>query len=103
LESFTLYQVNEYIRRVIALNFKEPIWVEAEISQCNESKGNYYIDLIHKDVDSDQVTANAQANLWLSSFKFIKRKIGVVIHELLQEGRTVRLKCKVDFHERYGL
>lgn len=103
MESFTLYQVNEYIRRVIALNFKEPIWVEAEISQCNESRGNYYIDLIDKDEQSDQVSANAQANLWQSSFKFIKRKIGVVIHELLQEGRTVRLKCKVDFHERYGL
>ncbi len=103
MESFTLYQVNEYIRRVIALNFKEPIWVEAEISQCNESRGNYYIDLIDKDEKSDQVSANAQANLWQSSFKFIKRKIGVVIHELLQEGRTVRLKCKVDFHERYGL
>ncbi len=103
MESFTLYQVNEYIRRVIALNFKEPIWVEAEISQCNESRGNYYIDLIDKDEQSDQVTANAQANLWQSSFKFIKRKIGPVIHELLQEGRTVRFKCKVDFHERYGL
>lgn len=103
MESFTLYQVNEYIRRVIALNFKEPIWVEAEISQCNVAKGNYYIDLIDKDENSDQVTANAQANLWQSSYKFIKRKIGIVIDELLQEGRTVRFKCKVDFHERYGL
>ncbi len=103
MESFTLYQVNEYIRRVIALNFREPIWIDAEISQCKESRGNYYIDLIDKDEITLQVNANAQANLWQSSFRFIKRKIGDVIYELLQEGRSVRLKCKVEFHERYGM
>ena len=103
MESFTLYQVNEYIRRVIALNFREPIWIDAEISQCKESRGNYYIDLIDKDEITLQINANAQANLWKSSFRFIKRKIGDVIYELLQEGRSVRLKCKVEFHERYGM
>ena len=75
MESFTLYQVNEYIRRVIALNFKEPIWVEAEISQCNESRGNYYIDLIDKDEQSDQVSANAQANLGRAVLSLLSAKL----------------------------
>ena len=29
--SYSLYELNEYINRVVALNFSEPIWVDCEI------------------------------------------------------------------------
>lgn len=102
MESYTLFQVNEYIRRVIALNFREPLWVEAEIIQSKASNGNYYIELVEKDANSHAVIAQASAALWAKNYHFIKRKIGDVIGELLAEGTQVRLKCRVDFNERYG-
>ena len=102
MESYSLFQLNEYIRRVIALNFREPIWIEAEIIQCKDSKGNIYIELAEKDEKSNEVLAQASAAIWYNNFQFIKRKLGDVLYQLLKEGTQVRLKCRVDFNERFG-
>lgn len=53
--SYSLYELNEYIRRVVALNFPEPIWVHCEIAQIKEVRGNVYLDLIHHDEGSDEI------------------------------------------------
>lgn len=102
MESYTLFQVNEYIRRVIALNFREPLWIEAEIVQAKDSRGNYYIDLIEKEASSDKIIAQAGAVVWTRNFGFIRKKIGDLIFDLLRDGTQVRLKCRIDFNERYG-
>ncbi len=102
MESYTLFQLNEYIRRVIALNFREPLWIEAEIVQCRESKGNFYLELVEKDDTSDKVIAQATAAIWYKNYQFIKRKLGEVIYDLLKDGTAVRIKCRIDFNERYG-
>lgn len=102
MESYSLYQLNEYIRRVIALNFREPLWIEAEIVQCKDSKGNIYLELAEKDEKSNEVIAQASAAIWYKNYQFIKRKLGDVIFQLLKDGTQVRLKCRVDFNERYG-
>ena len=102
MESFSLFELNEYIRRVIALNFQEPIWVHGEISQISESRGNYYLEIIEKKENSDEIIAQSSAALWYKSFMFLKRKIGPGISSLLQDGIQVKLKINLDFHERYG-
>lgn len=103
MESYSLYQLNEYIRRVIALNFREPLWIEAEISQIKNSRGNLYLELIEKDEDGDDIIAQTSAVIWYRNFKFIEKKLGDIVHDLLEDGTQVRIKCKVDHHERYGL
>lgn len=102
MESYTLFQLNEYVRRVIALNFREPLWIEAEIAQIKDSRGNQYLELIEKDEEGEGVIAQCSAAIWYRQFQFIKRKLGDIVYDLLEEGTQVRLKCKVDFHERYG-
>lgn len=101
MEAYSLYQLNEYIRRVIALNFREPLWIEAEISQVKDSRGNHYLELIEK--EGDNIIAQTSAVIWYRSFKFIEKKIGDLIYDILEDGTQVRLKCTVDYHERYGL
>lgn len=103
MESYSLFQLNEYIRRVIALNFREPLWIEAEIIQCRESKGNYYIELVQKDEKSDKVLAQASAAIWYKNYQFIKRKLGDLVNDLLADGTELRIKCKIDYNERYGM
>ncbi len=103
MESYSLYQLNEYIRRVIALNFREPLWIEAEISQAKNSRGNFYLELIEKDEEGDGIVAQTSAVIWYRNFKFIEKKLGDIVHDLVQDGTQVRLKCKIDYHERYGL
>jgi len=103
LESYTLHELNEYIRRVIALNFTDAIWIQAEISQIKSSKGQLYLDLIEKDEVSDKVIAQSQAIIWYKSYLFLKKKMGNLLDSILVDGVEVKLKVKVEFHERYGM
>ena len=103
MKSYSLFELNEYIKRVIALNFEEAIWIKAEISQVKESRGSVYIDLIQKDENGDTVIAQASAAIWYKSFLFIKKKLGELTDSILQDGIEVNVKVKVDFHERYGM
>jgi exodeoxyribonuclease VII large subunit len=98
--SYTLLELNQYIRRVIALNFDQPVWIEAEISQAGTSRGHWYIDLIQK--ADDQIVAQCQAALWANVYQFLKRKSPVAPEDLLRPGLAVKLKVNVDYHERYG-
>jgi exodeoxyribonuclease VII large subunit len=98
--SYTLLELNQYIRRVIALNFDQPLWIEAEISQAGTSRGHWYIDLIQK--ADDQIVAQCQAALWANVYHFLKRKSPVAPEDLLRPGLAVKLKVNVDYHERYG-
>lgn len=85
------------------MNFQEPIWVHGEISQINESRGNFYLEIIEKKEGTEEVIAQSSAALWYKSYMFLKKKIGPGISSLLQDGIQVKLKINIDFHERYGL
>ncbi len=100
---YSLYELHQYIRQTIALNFDEPIWIEAEIAQVSFSGRHAYLDLWQKDENTDQVTAQASAVIWADKLSFIKRKSGDLFHDLMMPGVSVLIKVKPDFHERYGL
>lgn len=103
MEAYSLFEVNQYIKRVIALNFDEPIWVECEINQVSNSRGNLYIELIEKDESSDQIVAKSSATLWYRQYLFIKKKLDKLTESILTEGIKVKLKVTVVFSERYGM
>ncbi|KXK40875.1 MAG: exodeoxyribonuclease VII large subunit [Saprospiraceae bacterium] len=102
-ESYTLYELNEYIKRVIALNFPELIWVNCEIASVKEVKGNVYLDLVYHDDKSDEVTAQMQASIWYKTHLFLKNKLGALLPSLLSGGTHVLIKVFVAFNERYGM
>jgi exodeoxyribonuclease VII large subunit len=101
--SYTLFELNEYIRRVVALNFAEPIWISCEISQVKEVRGNVYLDLVYHDEETEEITAQIQASIWFKSFLFIKNKLGDLLPSILKPGSDVLIKATVEFNERYGL
>ncbi|MBK8556099.1 MAG: exodeoxyribonuclease VII large subunit [Lewinellaceae bacterium] len=99
--SYTLYDLNEFIRRVLALNFREPIWITAEVAACKPSRSHFYLDLIQK--GDDDVVAQAAAVLWANTYRKQRLSLGNALDEVLREGLELRLLVRVDFHERYGL
>lgn len=103
METATLYELNEHLRRVIALNFEEPLWIRCEIGQVKESRGHYYFELVEKEPDGDTIRAQSSAVLWRSTHRTLSRKLGPVLNEILIDGVEVRINVRVDFHERYGL
>jgi exodeoxyribonuclease VII large subunit len=101
VESHSLYELNEYVKRVIALNFPQPVWINCEIAQIKEVRGNVYLDLVEQD-SLDNVIAQASAVIWHKSNIFIKNKLGRLANSLLQPGSEVKLKVIIEFNERYG-
>jgi exodeoxyribonuclease VII large subunit len=103
LEAFSLLEVNQYVRRVLALNFEEPFWVECEINSVSNSRGNIYLNLIEKAENSEEVVASNSAQIWYRQFLFIKKKLGGLEDSILQSGIKVKLKVNLSYSERYGL
>lgn len=103
MQSYSLFELNEHIRRIFALNFQEAIWIRCEIAQINASRGHYYLNLIEKSEGNDTVIAQSSAVIWASTYRKLRREHKKTLDGLLQNGVAVLLKAKVDFDERYGL
>lgn len=100
METLSLSRLNEYLRRVITLNFSEPLWINAELVQCNLNKGNYYIELAERDASTSDILAQSVAVIWKTTWVNLKSRINA---DILREGNKLRLKVLVDYHIRYGL
>lgn len=101
--SYSLYELNEYIRQVLALNFSEALWVRSELAQVKYSRGHCYLTLVQKDEAGNGIVAQSQAVIWALKLRQLKKKLGFEFETVLQEGMEVLLQVKVDFHERFGL
>jgi exodeoxyribonuclease VII large subunit len=102
--SVTLLELTEHLRQVVALNYREPLWIMAEVAQANASRGHLYLDLIEKNADSEEgIVAQVPAIVWARDWQQMRRQHGATLDEALREGRSIRCRVRVDFHERYGL
>ena len=48
-EHVTLLELNRLVREVIESEMPNEYWVEAELSECRESRGHCYMELVQKD------------------------------------------------------
>ena len=103
MDSYTLYDLNEYIRQVMHLNFPDTLWVKAEVAQIKESRGQYYLTLIQKSEDSEKTIAQIDAMIWGQTYWLLRKRLKNTLSELLQEGLELLLNVRIDFNERYGL
>lgn len=99
---YSLFDLNEHIRRALALNFQQPVWIAAEIAQAGQSRGHFYLDLVQKGADDD-IVAQSQAVLWANDYRKLRAISGLQLDAVLREGLEVKMQVRVDFHERYGL
>ena len=100
--AYPLSELTEHLKRVVALNFPETVWVLAEISQLSYSKGHCYLDLIQKG-EFDQVIAQSRCAIWERQLKKLSRQYTNILPSVLQTGIEVKLSVKVDFSDRYGI
>jgi len=101
--SYSLFELNEYIRRVFALNFQDAIWIRCEIAQINASRGHHYLNLIEKSAEGESIIAQSSAVLWASKYRQLRRQHKKILSDLLQDGVAVLIQVKIDYDERYGL
>lgn len=103
MKSTTLFELNEYLKRVIALNFQEAIWLQCEISNSALRRGQMYLDLVEKNPSSSDIIAQSKATIWDRNLRQLTDRYGNMLFDILSEGSEVNIRVKVVFHERYGL
>jgi len=101
-ETLTLLELNSLVRMTIERTLNREYWVEAELSECRESKGHCYMELIQKDEHSNTPVARAQAKCWRSTWAMVSPYFTRITGQQLRAGMKVRLKVYAQFHEAYG-
>ena len=98
----TLYELNSLVREVIECEMPSEYWVEAELSECRESRGHCYMELIQKDELSATPIAKASARCWASKWMLVRPYFERTTGQQLHAGMKVLLKVYAQFHEAYG-
>ena len=80
----------------------EEYWVEAELSECRETRGHCYMELIQKDELSATPVAKAQAKCWANKWLTIRPYFERITGQQLHAGMKVLLQVYPQFHEAYG-
>ena len=90
------------VRESIELSMPDEYWVEAELSECRESRGHCYMELIQKDELSATPIAKASAKCWANKWLTIRPYFERITGQQLHAGMKVLLKVYPQFHEAYG-
>jgi len=98
----TLYELNHLVKDVLESEMPDEYWVEAELSECRESKGHCYMELIQKDERNATPIAKADAKCWASKWMLIRPYFERTTGQRLHAGMKVLLKVYPQFHEAYG-
>lgn len=98
---FSLLELNEHLKRVIAFNMREALWIRCELADVGNSKGSIYLSLVER---SDfKVSARAEAIIWGRTLKELQQRIGDSLWSILQPGRQVLVQVETEYHEYFGM
>lgn len=100
-DSFSLFELNQHLRRIVSFNMREPLWIRCEISDMNFNRGYVYLSLV--DRDEQRVLAKASAMIRPRELEQIKKSLGDSIWSILQAGQQVLLNISVEYSELYGM
>ena len=98
----TLYELNSLVRELIECEMPNEYWVEAELSECRETKGHCYMELIQKDERTATPIARASAKCWASKWMLVRPYFERTTGQRLHAGMKVLLKVYPQFHEAFG-
>ena len=98
----SLLELNGLVRELIEVEMPNEYWVEAELSECRESRGHCYMELIERDDHTATPVARASAKCWASKWALVKPYFERTTGQQLRAGLKVLLKVYPQFHEAYG-
>ena len=99
---YSLFELNRLVRESIECEMPDEYWVEAELSECRESRGHCYMELIQKDEQTATPIAKASAKCWANKWLTIRPYFERTTGQPLHAGMKVLLQVYPQFHEAYG-
>jgi len=101
-QRYSLLQLNMMVRDTIEATLSDEYWVEAELSECRESHGHCYMELVEKDELSNTPVARASAKCWRQTWAMARPMFERATGQQLRAGMKVLLRVYPQFHEAYG-
>ena len=103
--ALSLFELNSLVRQTIERTLNREYWVEAELSECRESRGHCYMELIQYEATNATQRvpiARAQAKCWRTQWLMLQPMFERATGQRLHAGMKVRMKVYAQFHEAYG-
>ena len=101
-DALTLLELNGLVRELIETEMSREYWVKAELSECRESRGHCYMELIERQEHVATPVAKAQAKCWASRWAVVSSHFQRITGQQLHVGMKVMLKVYPQFHEAFG-
>ena len=101
-DRLTLLELNGLVRELIEMEMPNEYWVEAELSECRDSRGHCYMELIQRDEHNATPVARASAKCWASKWMLVRPYFERTTGQQLRAGIKVLLRVYPQFHEAYG-
>lgn len=103
MTSISLSQLTNRIQEVIQMNFDEPVWICAEISELRENQnGHCYLEFVEKNEVSDNIQAKVKGIIWSSTYRMLKPYFESSTGQPLRAGLNVLVAVSVEFNGLYG-
>ena len=90
-ERVSLFELNRLVREAIESEMPNEYWVEAELSECRESRGHCYMELIEKEEKTATPIAKASAKCWASKWTLVRPYFERITGQCLVAGMKVLL------------
>ena len=104
IRSYSLLEITTALRRIVAANMSQAVWIKAEVAQISVKSGHRYLLLIEKDPEAGQlILAQLNAVVWAGDFNKMLLAKGSEVETVLKSGQEVLLNGYISFHERYGM
>ena len=104
MESYSLLEINQHIKKQLKHAVSGLYWVVAEINELHvNSAGHCFMELVEKAPQSEQITAKARANIWAYQFRMLSPYFETMTGQRLTAGLKIMLQASIEFHELYGM
>lgn len=101
--ALSLLELNNLVKEVISLTFKDPFWIVAETSDVRVNQnGHCYLEFIQKDKSGKSIVAKARGMIWANTYFLIKSFFEETTKQSFSSELKVLVQVSIQFHELYG-
>lgn len=101
--ALSLLELNNLVKEVVSLTFKDPFWIVAETSDVRVNQnGHCYLEFIQKDKSGKSIVAKARGMIWANTYFLIKSFFEETTKQSFSSGLKVLVQVSIQFHELYG-
>src|SRR5690554_2040794 len=102
-KSFSLSELNGYVREAIQQALPQTYWLRAETSDVRRNRnGHCYLEFIEKNATTDSIIAKARGVIWSNVYEMLSEYFEKETGQQFTTGLNVLVRVSIEFHELYG-